>query len=350
MRKLASIQKILEVNEHPNADRLELVKVLGWSCVSKKGTFKPGDLCVYFEIDSLIPIKEWSKFLEDKNKPEKPARLRTMRLRGELSQGLCLPLSILPEDYRKVLGDIALNYDSIESTDVTEVLGIEKYEPPIPTCLSGDAKGGRPGWMPKTDEDRIQAFPSLIEEFQGKLVVLSQKIDGTSCSISYKDGEEDVCGRNWSYKEGDNTYWEVAKKYDVLAKLKRISEETGINYGLQGEVAGPGIQKNRLKLPEHDIFVFNVRNLATDRYLGFYEYKEFCDRLQLKMVPVIKICKFEWKTVEELLEEAKGTYESGRNQEGIVIRPIHEFYSEVLKGRASFKVINNEFLEENEDA
>jgi len=346
MRKLASIQIIKEVKEHPNADRLEILSFnnIGWQCVSRKGEFKSGDFCIYFELDSLIPMKPWSQFLAKKDKPEKPVRLRTVRLRGELSQGLAMPVNILMA-YKDQLDEWPL----VEGTDVTEILGITKYEPIIPACLNGEVKGRRPSWLPKTDSDRIQSFPELIGEFQGKLVVIAQKIDGTSCSISYREGEKDVCGRNWSLKEGDNSYWKVAKKYDVLGKLKEISEKTGINYGIQGECIGPGIQKNRLALSDHELWVFDVRNLNEGKYLGFYERKEFCDRLQLQMVPTLQICRFEFATIDELLELAKGKYSSGQHQEGIVIRPVHEFYSNVLKGRASFKVINNEFLEEGGD-
>jgi len=343
MRKLATIQEIKEVKDHPNADRLDIIafKNLGWQCVSRKGTFSEGDKAIFFEIDSLIPMKyEWAKFLQDKNKPDKPARLKTMRLRSILSQGLAIPVSEIPE-----LNGMELE----EGQDVTEMLEILKYEPLIPACLNGEVKGARPSWLPKTDSDRIQAFPELLVEFQGKLVVIAQKIDGTSCSISYREEEEDVCGRNWSLKEGDNSYWKVAKKYDILRKLKEISEKTGINYGIQGECIGPGIQKNRLALSDHELWVFDVRNLNESKYLGFYERKEFCDRLQLQMVPTLQICRFEFTTIDELLELAKGKYLSGQHQEGIVIRPVHEFYSNVLKGRASFKVINNEFLEEGGD-
>jgi RNA ligase (TIGR02306 family) len=339
MRKLASIQTIKEVKNHPNADNIEIVvfENIGWQCVSRKGEFKAGDRAVFFEIDSLIPMKyEWIKFLQDQNHPEKPAKLKTMRFRGEISQGLALPISILPPDC--VIE---------EGKDVTETLEITKYEPEIPACLNGIVKGAR-RWIPKTEEERVQASPKLIDEFQNRLVVITQKIDGTSCTIAYNDGEEDVCGREWSYNEGDNTYWKVARKYDVLRKLKEISKQTGINYGIQGEIAGPSIELNRLALKDHDLFVFNVRNINIGRYLGFYEYKEFCDRLQLQMVPILQIAKFEWKSVEELLELAKGKYVSGNHQEGIVIRPVEEFYSEVLRGRASFKAVNNDYLLEKE--
>ena len=337
MRKLASIQKIKSVKAHPNADRLDILQILGWQCVSKKGEFKEGELCIYFEIDSLIPMKhEWAKFLQDKNKPDAPARLKTIRLRGELSQGLAVPLS--------VLGHVVDT--QLEGDDVTEYLGVTKYEPKIPACLSGNVKGPRPSYVSKTDEDRVQAFPELIQEFQDVLVYVSLKIDGTSGTFAHMDHNFDVCGRNWSFlPTTENTYWEVCKKYDIENKLHTIAEETGNNYALQGEVAGPGIQKNTFGLPEHDLLVFNVINLNGQKHLGFYEFKEFCERLQLKTVPIIMVTKFEWKTIDELLALADTTYPNGYPAEGVVIRPVREFRSEVLKGRASFKVINNKYLE-----
>ncbi len=337
MRKLASIQKIKEVIKHPNADTLDIVTVLGWKCVSKSGTFKEGDLCVYFEIDSLIPMShEWARFLQNKDKPQSPARLKTIKLRGQQSQGLCMPLTtVFPEPN-----------DMEEGTDVTEILEVTKWEPAIPACLNGDVKGARPSYTIKTDEDRIQAFPALIDEFQGKLVYVSQKIDGTSGTYSYLNEEYNASGRNWSYKEDiNNTYWKISEKYKIREKLKDIYDKSGVGYAIQGEIAGPKIQDNLLELKDHELFVFNVMHLGEGSFLGFYEFKEFCERLQLQTVPILQICEFKWKTIDELLALADSTrYPSGHVNEGIVIRPVHEFYSKVLSGRASFKVVSNEFL------
>ena len=347
MRKLASVQIIKEVKEHPNADRLEILSFnnIGWQCVSRKGEFKSGEQCIFFEIDSLISMKhEWIRFLQDKDKPSAPARLKSRRLRGELSQGLALPINILMA-YKDQLDQWPL----VEGQDLTSTLEIQKYEPVIPACLNGEVKGARPSYTIKTDKDRIQAFPDLIQEFMGKLVYITQKIDGTSSTFVHKDGEDDVCGRNWSYKDTtENTYWEVAKKYDILAKLREIREKSGKNYAIQSECYGEGIQKNPLGIKGHDLMVFDVYDINERSFLDFYEFKGFCERLQIPTVPILQIVEFKWN-IEELLELAKGKYSSGKKQEGIVIVPMVGFNSTVLNGRATFKVINNDYLIENKE-
>jgi len=334
-RKLASVQKILDIQPIDGADRIEVASVLGWKVVVKKGEFEVGDRAVYFEVDSLLPRATWNDFLADKNKPDAPIRLKTIKLRGQVSQGLLVPVSILD----------GTDADIEEGTDLTEALGVEKYEVPIPACLGGDVKGPRPSYTPMTDEIRVQACPEVIDEFQGKEVYITQKIDGTSCTISFMNGDVNVCGRNWAYKDDvENTYWKVANKYDIPAKLSKVRQDTGGNFAIQGEVAGPSIQKNRLALKDHELFVFNVIDLNGRKYLDFEDFKEFCKRLDLPTVPVLHVCTFNWKSVDELLELAKGKYASGQHQEGIVIRAVREFESQTLKGRSSFKVINNDFL------
>jgi len=329
LRKLASIQRVTSVSPIPDADRIEAAQILGWQVVIRKGELKPGDLCVYFEIDSVLPFGDWNEFLRNKDKPDKPIRLKTQRFRGQISQGLAMPLNVLPLE----------NRDWQEGDDVTSLLRVEKYEPPIPAQLSGQVCSGRPSYAPMTDEQRIQSEPGLIDEFKGHEVYITQKIHGTSATFAHCDGEFHVCGRNWCYYESEkNTYWQVFKSYNLEEKLKRAG-----NYVVQGEIAGPGINENWLKLKHHQLFVFNVIEVAGRRYLDFEEFKQFCSDYELPTVPVIQIVSFEFD-MDELLEMAKGKYASGKPQEGIVIRPTKEFMSRVLGGRASFKVINNDFL------
>lgn len=159
MRKLVSIQEIKDVKPIENADKIEVVKILGWAVVVKKGEFKVGDKVVYAEIDSLFPEKEEFEFLRDRG-----FRIRTIRLRGQVSQGICFPIDILPEGEYEI-GD-----------DVTEILGVTKYEPPIPACLSGRAKGTFPSFIEKTDETRVQVLQDRLTKFKGVKCVYSEKL------------------------------------------------------------------------------------------------------------------------------------------------------------------------------
>jgi len=240
-----------------------------------------------------------------------------------------------------------------EGTDLTSVLSILKYEPQLAACLMGEAKGTRPAYVPKTDEDRVQAVPQIIEEFKGKKVYVSQKIDGTSSSFSYRrceqaeGGEFEVCSRNLNVKENaDNTYWKMAKRYDIMNKLA----DSGGSYCIQGEIAGMGIQKNPMGLPDVQLFVFNVVDLSTGRFLDCENMLAFCAKYELQTVPILmKDVEFKWN-MEELLALADAShYPNGRINEGIVIRPMVEFYSDALKGRASFKVVSNKYLEKFEE-
>ena len=332
-RKLASVQIISEITSIPDADRIEVVKFksISWQVVVRKNEFKMGDLCIYFEIDSLLTKTDWNAFLFKKDEPK--YRLRTCRLRKVLSQGLAIPISI-PE-----LKDMVLT----EGMNLTDILKVEKYEPEIPINMRGEIKRQFPSHLvPKTDELRVQSFPAVIDEFRGKRVYISQKLDGTSVTYIWMDGEFDVCSRNLSLKDTSETiYWKLAKQYDILAKLQSL----GKGYAIQGECVGEGIQKNRMGLKGQHLFVFNVYCINENRYLNFEEFRAFCDKLGLQTVPILDVVDFDYD-IEGLLELAnKWKYGNGHEQEGIVIRPVEEFRSIVLEGRASFKVINNQYLE-----
>jgi RNA ligase (TIGR02306 family) len=329
-RKLASIQRILKIEDIPNADKIQKATVLGWALVVQKGEFEPGDLCVYCEVDSILPEKPEFEFLKDKK-----YRIKTVKLRGQISQGICFPLSILP--------NLIINKVSPEGLDVTELLGVKKWEPEIPANLRGQIAGPFPSFIPKTDEIRLQSIPDILDELRGKEVYYSLKINGTSSTFFVKDEKFGVCSRNLEMKDdGLNAYWEVAKTYEIESKLRSV----GKNIAIQGELAGPGIQKNKLGLKKLTLFVFNVWDIDKYNYLGFYEFQKFVNDIGLQAVPIIQIARAEGQdwTLEALLEFAKGKYESGKEREGIVIRTTEETHSQVLKGRASFKVLNNNDL------
>jgi RNA ligase (TIGR02306 family) len=335
MRKLATVQTISDIQPIPDADRIEVVTILGWKVVIRKGEFNVGDKCIYFEIDSIIPIEPWSQFLEDKNKPGQPVRLRTVKLRKQISQGLAVPFEIL-ENY------VGARYKTFDvGADVTEVIGITKYEPPIPAHLAGQVRGIFPALIPKTDETRIQSEPDLIDEFHGEETAWTIKMDGTSGTFANIEGDHHVCSRNLSLKDdGKNTYWAMYHKYN----LKEVLDDAG-DFAIQGEVCGEGIQKNRMGLKGQDLFVFNVYDIRANRFLGFYEFIDFCERYNLQTVPVHQVVIFSCPSVDALVEEAcECHYPNGALGEGYVIRPVVERYSNVLRSRASFKVINNKYL------
>lgn len=331
MRKLASIQKIWKIEPIEGADKIETAYVLGWQVVVKKGQFKQYDDAVYFEIDSLIPEKTWSAFLF---KPEelgqnKVYRLKTVKLRKQISQGLLVPIV-----------EVNPNFVGLDTgTDITEPLGIQKYEPNIPAQLAGKIEGNFPSFIvSKTDEERIQSWPSILNEFVGKECYAALKVDGSSGTFINHD-KVYVCSRNLALKEDSgNTYWELYNRY-----IKRIFDSVS-NICIQGECAGQGIQGNKLNINGHELFVFNIFDTVARRYFTLDEQIEFCNKWGLKHVPIVWRGVFDNKTVPELLEIAKGNYDGTNNpREGLVFRPVVPEISR--KGeRLSFKVINNDFL------
>jgi RNA ligase (TIGR02306 family) len=329
---LATIKIIDNLEPIENADAIEKATVEGWSVVVKKGEFQIGDLCVYIEIDTVAPEKPEFEFLRPRG-----FRIKTIRLKKVLSQGIVFPMSVLPHR----------NYYIGE--DVTDIIGITKYERPLDPALSGIAKGNFPGFISKTDETMIQSVKAVIEELKGNSYYISTKIDGTSATYFYHETKGyGACSRRLELCEGDSIYWQMGAKHDLANKLKKYYDDHGIYLTIQGEIAGPGIQKNRLELKEHQFFVFNVFNITTGEYFDYYDMLDVCLELGLQTVPIEETGNCFGYTLEELLEKAKGNYPSGQYKEGIVIRPMNEMYSDRLHGRLSFKVISNDFLEKGD--
>lgn len=336
-RKLASIQYIHYITPIEGADRIECVHVLGWQCVANKGQFQVGDSCVYMEVDSFLPICEQFEFLRSNSYRKSELlgegfRLKTLNFRGQISQGLVQPLSILPEGEYQV-GD-----------DVTELLRIKKWEVEERVTSSGTVIGDFPDGIPKTDELRVQSYPELINEFkQVPMYYISTKMDGTSVTMYWKAGQFGVCGRNYEYADdGKCAMWDYAHEHKIAEKLKEYHVP---DIAIQGEFCGAGIQKNRLKLVRPEWYVFTVIDLATRRRYSLESMQKLCEDLELNMVPVEEVKNvFDYDSIETLLERAKGKYASGMNKEGIVIRPTEPVYSPIIEGSLSMKVINNDYL------
>lgn len=342
-RKLASVQQISRLSKHNNADSLEIAELegMGWQVVVKKNEFKEGDLVVYLEIDSLCPKTEWSAFLEKVN-----YRVKTIRLRGQLSQGLILSLSILQKESKEIF------FVGHVGQDVSEILGITKYE----SAEESDRNKKRGlesfpihlGFI-KTDEPRIQSEPKYLKLFKDQKVYGSLKYDGCSTTffIHPETGKFSVCSRNYllelSYEEDPNC---PQLQYVHLHPEIEVSLRKFPHLVLQGELYGPKINKNNLQTKELKFVVFSIFNMQTRKYCNMYELQSYCKELGMEMVAIVfDTDSFDIDSVARLLELAKGKYPGTKNdREGIVFRLKETMY---LEGgvRGSYKVINNDFLE-----
>jgi len=344
-RKLASVQRIVKIEPIEGADAIERATILGWQCVVKKGEFQPGDLCIYCEVDSLLPVKPEFEFLRKScfNTRLNGFRIKTVRLRGQISQGIAFPLTILPEWPNGYKPEEVPPYK--EGHDATELLGIRKYEPEIHASLKGDVKGAFPSFIPKTDEERVQNVPNVLTRHPGKTFVATEKLDGTSSTFYIKDGEFGVCGRNWELKDTEgNTYWEVAKKLEIEKRLRSV----GYNVAIQGEIVGPSIQKNKYALNEFKLFIYHVFDIDGYQYFDHIRAKDFCVANGFETVPEVEtniMLTERFPTVDSIVEysSAKSILNPNVQREGVVIKSLHEAIDPEL-GRLSFKVINPQFL------
>ncbi len=348
-RKLVTIQKIEEVQPIEGADKIEKVRVQGWWVVSNKGEFKEGDLCVFYEIDSLLPDIEMYAFLKRGSTLKRMLvdgevkvgiRLKSIKLKGQISQGLVLPISHF---FKNENGHIDDSFSmNVVGTDVTEELGVIKFEPPLPAELAGKVKGFFPGFIPKTDEERVQNLGDMIQRHQGILLYVTEKLDGASATYYKKDGIFGVCSRNLELLETEgNTIWAVAR-------LLRLEERMPDGYAIQGELIGEGIQSNPLKIKGQEFYAFNVYEISIGKYLDFSDLHNFLRIKGIKMVPIISDIFRLMHTVEELIRMADNPslINPLALREGIVFRPLTEMRTMMngVEGRLSFKSISNDYL------
>jgi len=360
-RKLASVQKIVDIQPIPGADNIEVVSVKGWKCVSKKGEFSIGDSCVYFEVDSFLPIVDEFEFLRGssfrKMKDDTEGfRLKTIKLRKQISQGLCLTIHEMYKLYLKLHESKDPYHWAhwFEGMDLTSMLKVRKYEIEIPAQLAGTVKGGFPAFIRKTDEERVQNLPEIFTERKNEIFYATEKLDGTSSTFYMRDSEFGVCSRNLDLArpelfvsgmelcddgierpKKENTYWKLVRELHLEDRIKSLDR----NISLQGEMIGEGIQKNKYKLEGQTIKWFNAFDIDKFEYLIFDEFLEIMDKLQLTTVPIISKNFKLPETMAELIEMSDGMSLLNKNvrREGIVYRTLGE-------NRFSFKVISNKFL------
>lgn len=355
-RIMAKVVRVEGIKPITGADAIELALIGGWQVVVKKGEYTAGMLAVYIEIDAFLAEgnPHWQFLMERSSRPFEGKRghvLKTIKLRGEVSQGLLLPLSVLPENYD--IGDDVVFDAKVwkECQDVSEVLGIVKYEPPLPNSMGQMKYNGLfVGWIEKTDEERCQNFKGRIEgEWQGQEWDSYEKLDGTSATFYLEsgvtfdfNGDSDytkfgACSRNFDLAESDNVYWTMARKLELQQKMR---DNDLSMYALQGEIVGPGVGGNPLDLSELDFYLFTVQHKGIRA--ENWEVDKIAAMLGLKRVPYLGKVKLE--TVAKLLADVDGmksTVNPKRDAEGIVLR-------DPTSARRSFKVISNKYLLKND--
>ena len=337
-RKLATIERIVEIRAIPEADKICAYRVKDWWVVDQVNKYEVGQLVIYCEVDSFIPT-EIAPFLSKGKEPRefegvKGERLRSCRFKKQLSQGLLLPIGYCVAPRGK------LTYVE-EGTDVSEVLGIIKWEAPIPAQLAGQVRGNLPAGIIKTDQNRIQNIGKYLSEYYGKTFEKTEKLHGSSCTM-YLDSNDEfhVCSRNLDLKpDENNSFWKAAIKYNVEQKM-RDAKMQGI--AIQGELIGEGINGNQYKT-QLDFYIFDMLNVTTQQYAPSFNRQQIAAKLGLKHVPVIETVLFDdsWP-VEYMLEEAEGVSQlNGSSREGIVWKCIQD-------PSISWKVISDAWLLKND--
>lgn len=358
-RKLVTRRVISDIYEHPNADALELAKIDGWQVVVRKNEFVRGDVCCFFEIDSWLPADdERFAFLAKSGVKKDPSgreriRLRTIKLRKQLSQGLALPWTLFPELH---------SLPELEGVDLSAHLDVIKFERPEPQVTN--AAGYFPNCIPKTDAERIQ---NLWDEYSVKYKNVhfrpTLKLDGSSCTVAYfglnttywknedsydvrehtgaKIGEVAVCSRNLQLMYDETShFWKAALSngvVDAVIELSRIG-----NFAIQGEVMGPGIQGNKEKFNDFQFYAFALFDIDRQEYVEWSKAKQQLEDLDVQCVPDLSTMVTEpfkvFDTLDELLEFSDGPSINAKYREGIVWKSVG------IEDQVSFKAISNKYL------
>ena len=333
--KLASIEIVKRILPHENADSLELCEVLGYTCIVRKGDFVAGQPVILIQPDTVLPDTSWAEIFRKKSN-----RVKAVKLRGVWSFGIVLDPYQIPETKHNLKGLLIPDHTG---NDISELLGVTKYEPPAPQDLS--AAGYLPTGLPKTDEERYQ---NLISELPyGENVDVTLKIDGQSatyyCFRSQNDlgewnWETGICSRSLRIKpECDNNYTRIERKYNILEKLKAYCEYHNVALALRGEIYGQGIQAfdaNPHAKKPLDFAAFSIYNMDRHEYEGpndFHYFEKVCSSF-VGPIPTVPTIERQVVLTPELIEKyARGIDKiDGKRFEGVVIK----------YGKTSFKVIN----------
>lgn len=375
MRKLATIGKIENIYPIEGADFIERATIRGWNVVVKKGDHKVGELVIYCEIDSLMPERSEFEFLRPRG-----FRIRTVKLKNQVSQGIIFPLSILneygmlytPEEIEDLFPEATKygldeNWEQVlilehpgentdgfipivEGEDLTDLIGIKVYEAPIPAELAGLVKGAFPSHSIKTDEERIQNLLEHWDDYRKETWIATEKCDGTSMTPFVYNLTFGIASRNLELLETEgNTFWKVARALNLERKMSKYMGQQGIqSLTLQGELIGEGIQKNKYKLKGQIVKFFRAFDPIKFQFYPFETFLEMMAEMGLDTVPIIDMNFKLPEKYEDLILYADGKsmlVEGPR--EGVVFVAKNPAYSD--NGRLSFKVISNKFLLKHEE-
>lgn len=375
MRDLCTIQTIAHLDDIPGKDRIKLAsfKSTGWRVIV--GLDMPvGTRVIYCEADTLLPVRPEFEFLRARcyNDKWNGFRIRNMKMGGVFSEGIVFPLSVIADTIKNEAGSL------LDGLDVTKQMGAVKYDPEALEEAKLLKQASTPAWkkalcripffknifFPKrepssfptsiigiSDEARVQVMPGVFERIdkRGRLVTITEKLDGQSATYIWdaKKKRFMVCSRKfWLKKPDSSNYWAIAKKYNILEKLKEMDFQGPI--AIQGEIVGPGIQGNKYKLSELEFYIYTVK--AGGSYVNPVMLDATLHKLGFHIVPVLVRCdRIPFSSVEAGREYAKGLSmisPAGTcvNREGIVIRSyVPDSPDPKMANQFSFKIINPDF-------
>jgi len=352
-RKLATIRRVDQILPIEGADRIVLARIGGWQVITQKTNFKEGDLCLFFEVDSFLPVHpeyEWLRKTNFKSTTNlgDGFRLRTMKMRGHVSQGLALPLKFENGGWK--LESTAYTGHVFQDEDVTERLQVKLYEKPVPVQMQGRATNF-PTFLWRTDQERVQNLTARLPEYMDEMFEITQKLDGTSMTVYKKGSSFGVCSRNWELEapnlgEELNAYFRIAAEARLFDMLRFLDCDCAI----QGELCGPGIQGNPEGLVKAQFFMFDAFDITEQRRLLPGERLRMVNTIrnadagfELLHCPVLSyrtlssIESDPTKLLDALLTMADGPNLSGTaNREGVVFKAVNQAFT--------FKVISNAYL------
>ncbi len=345
MRKLVTKRTISELNAIDWADRIEIAWIDDWQVIVKKGEFKVGDTCVFHEIGCFVPNTSTYSFLKPlrTQNGSEGFKIKTMKMKGIVSQGLALPLNCFSD----------FIYAIPEDFDLAPLLGVVKWEDDVVDYnlnCKGEKVSTFPDFIRKTDEERLQNLSKYYnKEIKGKDFYVTLKLHGSSCTVYYKDGRLGVCSRNQEIEEIEgNAYWRAVRESGLDKALIDLctQENTGgeiiiSNLAIQCELVGPKINGNMNKFDGLELYAFNIWDIDHQRYWGPSLLFHAGNAFNFKTVPLLGIIEECEYTIPELLAMAEGPSINCDYREGIVFKRAD--------GKFSFKAISKEFLLKEKD-